>query len=86
MRINKKQHKTVTRFEAFVERLAKMLPTKTQPFFLSLLLGTLLAIARRRTVRNGSKPRKSATTSDGYFITSLTSDARGPKFLTNNSN
>jgi len=27
-----------------------LLPRRTQPFFLSLLLGALLAIARRRTV------------------------------------
>jgi SRSO17 transposase len=50
MKIKHKQHQAVNRFESFAQRLAKVLPMKTQPFFLSLLLGALLAIARRRTV------------------------------------
>jgi hypothetical protein len=44
------QQESVTLFESFVSRLAAMLPTKTRPFFISLICGALLAIARRRTV------------------------------------
>jgi len=50
MKIKKSQQESVSLFEKFAERLAMMLPKKTQPFFISLLLGALLAIARRRTV------------------------------------
>jgi len=50
MKITKSQQESVSLFEKFAERLAMMLPKKTQPFFISLLLGALLAIARRRTV------------------------------------
>jgi hypothetical protein len=44
------QQDAVSLFESFAQRLAAALPTKTRPFFLSLVLGALLAIARRRTV------------------------------------
>ena len=44
------QQDAVSLFEKFAVLLAAKLPKKTQPFFLSLLLGALLAIARRRTV------------------------------------
>jgi len=44
------QQDAVSLFEKFAGLLAAKLPKKTQPFFISLLLGALLAIARRRTV------------------------------------
>jgi hypothetical protein len=50
MKINKGQQQAVTLFETIAKRLADQLPTKTKTFFLSLVLGALLAIARRRTV------------------------------------
>ncbi len=50
MKTTKGQKQSVTYFQAFAERLADKLPTKTKPFFLSLLLGALLAVAKRRTV------------------------------------
>jgi len=50
MNINKGQKQTITLFETIAQKLADKLPTKTKPFFLSLILGALLAIARRRTV------------------------------------
>jgi len=61
----KQGHKqSVTLFQTIAERLAEKPLTKTKPFFLALILGTRFAIARRRTVPNGSKPRKSVTNSD----------------------
>jgi len=50
MKITKGQQEAVTLFETFAEQLVMLLPRRTQPFFLSLLLGALFAIARRRTV------------------------------------
>jgi hypothetical protein len=50
MKTAKGQKQTVTLFETIAKRLADQLPTKTKSFFLSLILGALLAIARRRTV------------------------------------
>ena len=50
MKITKSQQEAVSLFEKFANLLAAKLPKKTQPFFLSLVLGALLAIARRRTV------------------------------------
>lgn len=50
MKINKGQKQSVSIFQNIAERLAEKLPEKTKPFFLSLLLGALLAVARRRTV------------------------------------
>jgi len=50
MKITKGQQEAVSQFETFAEQLAMLLPRRTQPFFLSLLLGALLAITRRRTV------------------------------------
>ena len=47
--ITQGQQDAVSLFEKFAGLLAAKLPKKTQPFFLSLLLGALLAIARRRT-------------------------------------
>jgi len=41
---------SVSLFEKFIAQLANTLPTKVKPFFMSLILGALLAIARRRTV------------------------------------
>ena len=49
-RITKRQQDAVSLFEKFAEQLASKLPKKAQSIFLSLVLGTLLAIARRRTV------------------------------------
>jgi hypothetical protein len=48
--ITKGQQDAVSLFERFAELLAAKLPAKTRPFFLSLVLGALLAVARRRTV------------------------------------
>ena len=45
MKIKKSQQESVSLFEKFIGQLAAMLPTKTQPFFISLILGALLAIA-----------------------------------------
>ena len=50
MKTTKGQKQSVTLFQAIARRLAEKLPRKTQSFFLSLLLGALLAVARRRTV------------------------------------
>ena len=50
MKINKGQKKSVSLFESFAEELASRVPKRTQPFFLALILGALLTIARRRTV------------------------------------
>ena len=50
MKIKKSQEEAVSLFDKIAGQLAMMLPTKAQPFFISLLLGALLAIARRRTV------------------------------------
>jgi hypothetical protein len=50
MKTKDERKQTVTIFQTIAERLAEKLPTRTKPFFLALLLGALLAIARRRTV------------------------------------
>jgi hypothetical protein len=50
MKITKAQKESVSLFESFAEKLASRVPKKTQPFFLALILGALLTIARRRTV------------------------------------
>jgi hypothetical protein len=50
MKANRRQKQAVTLFQTIAHRLAEQLPGKTKPFFLSLILGVLLAIARRRTV------------------------------------
>ena len=50
MKITREQKESVSIFHAIARSLADKLPTKTKPFFLSLLLGALLAVARRRTV------------------------------------
>jgi len=50
MKITKAQKESVSLFESFAEKLASRVPKKTQPFFLALILGALLAIAKRRTV------------------------------------
>ena len=50
MKIKKSQQESVSLFDKIAGQLAMMLPTKAQPFFISLLLGALLTIARRRTV------------------------------------
>ena len=63
MKINKSQQEAVSLFETFVGQLVTMLPTRTQPFFISLLLGALLAIARRRTV---TQWLRAAQISDDY--------------------
>jgi hypothetical protein len=48
--ITQGQQDAVSLFEKFAEALAVRLPKRTRPFFLSLVLGALLTIARRRTV------------------------------------
>ena len=50
MKITKAQKESVSLFESFAEKLASRVPKKTKPFFLALILGALLAIAKRRTV------------------------------------
>ena len=52
------QQDAVSLFEKFAGCLAAKRPKKTQPFFLSLILGALLAIARRRTVTPWIKAAK----------------------------
>jgi hypothetical protein len=44
------RHDSITLFQNIAQQLADTLRRKTQPFFLSLVCGILLAIARRRTV------------------------------------
>jgi len=63
MKIKKSQQDAVSLFEIFIEQLAKVLPTKTKPFFISLIFGALLAIARRRTV---TQWLRAAQISDDY--------------------
>jgi len=53
----------VSLFEKFIAQLANTLPTKVKPFFMSLILGALLAIARRRTV---TQWLRAAQISDDY--------------------
>ena len=65
MKIQKSQQEAVSLFEKFIGQLATMLPTKTQPFFISLILGALLAIARRRTV---TQWLRAAQISDDYRL------------------
>ena len=50
MKINKEQKESVSLLDGFVEKLANRVPKRTQPFFLTLILGTLLTIVKRRTV------------------------------------
>ena len=50
MKITKAQKESVSLFESFAEKLASRVPKKTKSFFLALILGALLTIARRRTV------------------------------------
>lgn len=50
MKIKRGQQQAVSIFQTIAEGLAEKLPEKTKAFFLSLLLGALLAVARRRTV------------------------------------
>jgi len=50
MKTDKGQKQAVTLFETISQRLADKLTTKTKSFFLSLILGALFAVARRRTV------------------------------------
>ena len=72
------QQAAVSLFEKFAGLLVAKLPKKTQPFFLSLLLGALLAIARRRTVTRWSKAAQICDKyRDKYFTISPTSDAMG---------
>ena len=63
MKIKKNQQESVSLFEKFTGQLAAVLPKQTQPFFISLLLGALLAIARRRTV---TQWLRAAQISDDY--------------------
>ena len=46
MKIKKSQQEAVSLFEKFVGQLAMKLPNKTKSFFISLICGALLAIAR----------------------------------------
>ena len=45
--VKNNQQESVSLFEKFIAQLANKLPTKVKPFFMSLILGALLAIARR---------------------------------------
>jgi hypothetical protein len=65
MKIKKSQQESVSLFEKFIGQLAMMLPKKTQPFFISLICGALLAIARRRTV---TQWLRAAQISDDYRL------------------
>ena len=48
--ISQGQQDSITLFQTIAEQLAKRLRPKTKSYFLPLILGVLLAIARRRTV------------------------------------
>jgi hypothetical protein len=48
--IQKGQQESITPFQNIAEQLADKLKTATRKFFLPLIVGALLAIARRRTV------------------------------------
>ena len=50
MKITQEQKQSVSIFQAIARRLADKLSRKTKPFFLSFMIGALLAVARRRTV------------------------------------
>ena len=63
MKIIKGQKQSVTLFQTIAERLADKLSPKTKSYFLSLALGALLAMARRRTV---TKWIQAAQISDKY--------------------
>ena len=58
MKIKNKQSECVSLFQLFVEKIAEKLRTKAKPFFLSLVLGVLLSVARRRTVTQWIKAAK----------------------------
>ena len=81
MKTTKGHNQSVSIFQNIAERLAGKLPPKTKSFFLSLILGALLAIARRRTVTQWLRAAQisddfRATTFDRHFTTRLMSDAR----------
>ena len=61
--VTNNQQEVVSLFEKFIAQLANKLPTKVKPFFMSLILGALLAIARRRTV---TQWLRAAQISDDY--------------------
>jgi len=63
MKTSQDQNQAVILFETIAQRLAERLPEKTKPFFLAMMLGALLAIARRRTV---TKWLMAAQISDDY--------------------
>ena len=63
MKSYQEQNQAVILFETIAQRLAERLPAKTKPFFLAMMLGALLAIARRRTV---TKWLMAAQISDDY--------------------
>jgi hypothetical protein len=48
--IQKGHHEAITPFQSIAEQLADKLKTANRKFFLPLIVGALLAIARRRTV------------------------------------
>jgi len=50
MKSNQDQNQAFILFQTIAQHLAERLPEKTKPFFLAMALGTLLAMARRRTV------------------------------------
>ena len=50
MKSNQDQNQAFILFQTIAQHLAEGLPEKTKPFFLAMALGTLLAMARRRTV------------------------------------
>ena len=61
--VTNNQQEVVSLFEKFIAQLANKLPTKVKPFFMSLILGALLAISRRRTV---TQWLRAAQISDDY--------------------
>lgn len=47
---NAAESESLRRFQQWVEQLAAMLRTKAKPFFIALMAGVLMSVARRRTV------------------------------------
>jgi len=87
MKINKGQKESVSLLESFTEKLANRVPKRTQPFFLALILGALLTIAKRRTVTQWFKAaqisddfRQAPRNSKHYTISPM-SDARAKIYL-----
>ena len=58
MKIKNKHEECVFLFQIFVEKIAEKVRTKARSFFLAMVLGVLLSVARRRTVTQWIKAAK----------------------------